>query len=488
MSLKGKKSRTAAAKRRDYYDYSLLAVVIILICFGLVMLYSASAYEAATSSIGDDMYYFRRQAVFDAGAVVLAIILSFVPDYHKVVKGAPFIYVLALVLMAMVRYSPLGRSAGGARRWLYLGFQFQPSEIAKIAVILFTTYLIMKMGRNVGTGKAFAVLLGSGLIQGAGAFYLTDNLSTGIIIVGICFFMIFLASPHTARYIVGIVSAFAAVLVGLFVFDSMYSSSSDFRLRRVLVWLHPEKYLASGGYQVMQALYAIGSGGLFGKGLGNSTQKLSTIPEAQNDMIFSIICEELGLFGAIIVLVLFAYLLYRLVVIAQNAPDLSGTLIVSGVFIHIALQVILNICVVLNVIPTTGVTLPFVSYGGTSVLFLMIEIGLSLNVARQIRFEDEKEREGAEDEYPVSERNPKRQQSDRMPARKRGGRAERRNVLSEGLRLRCRDEVRYIAGRNIQYDVLPQPSAGIFPLLQGRGPDEARGAGRRQLRTETDAG
>ena len=138
---------------------------------------------------------------------------------------------------------------------------------------------------------------------------------------------------------------------------------------------------------MLQGLYAIGPGGFFGEGLGNSVQKLTNIPEAQNDMIFSIICEELGLFGAILLLLLFGYLLYRLFFIAQNAPDLYGTLIVSGIFAHIALQVILNVCVVLNVIPTTGVTLPFVSYGGTSVLFLMGEIGVALSVARQIRLE-----------------------------------------------------------------------------------------------------
>jgi cell division protein FtsW len=145
----------------------------------------------------------------------------------------------------------------------------------------------------------------------------------------------------------------------------------------------------TGGYQVLQGLYAIGSGGFFGKGLGNSTQKLATIPEAQNDMIFAIICEELGLFGAVLVLILFAYLLYRIIVIAMNAPDLYGTLIAAGVFTHVSLQVILNICVVLNLIPTTGVTLPFISYGGTSVLFLMMEIGLVLNISRNIRFRDE---------------------------------------------------------------------------------------------------
>ena len=147
--------------------------------------------------------------------------------------------------------------------------------------------------------------------------------------------------------------------------------------------------MSGSGYQVTQALYAIGSGGFFGKGLGNSAQKLGTIPEAQNDMIFSIVCEELGVFGAILLLLMFGYLLYRLFFIAQNAPDLYGTLIVSGIFAHIALQVILNICVVLNLMPTTGITLPFVSYGGTSILFLMAEMAIALSVSRQIKFKNQ---------------------------------------------------------------------------------------------------
>ena len=164
-------------------------------------------------------------------------------------------------------------------------------------------------------------------------------------------------------------------------------TSGNFRLRRILVWLNPEKYASEGGYQIMQALYAIGSGGFFGKGLGNSAQKM-IIPEVQNDMILSIICEELGIFGGIFVLILFGYLLYRLFFIAQNAPDLFGSLIVTGIFIHIALQVILNIAVVLNLMPNTGVTLPFISYGGTSIVFLMLEMAIALSVARQIKFQE----------------------------------------------------------------------------------------------------
>ena len=158
---------------------------------------------------------------------------------------------------------------------------------------------------------------------------------------------------------------------------------------RVLVWLDPEKYSDKGGYQVLQGLYAIGSGGLFGKGLGNSAQKLGPVPEAQNDMIFSIVCEELGVFGAAVIILLFIYLLYRLFFIAQNAPDLYGSLMVTGIFAHIASQVVLNIAVVLNLIPTTGITLPFFSYGGTSVLLLLMEISIALSVSRRIYFRQE---------------------------------------------------------------------------------------------------
>ena len=164
-------------------------------------------------------------------------------------------------------------------------------------------------------------------------------------------------------------------------------NSDNFRLRRVIAWLNPEAYASTIAFQPLQGLYAIGSGGLFGKGLGNSAQKM-IIPEVQNDMILSVICEELGVFGAIAILVLFGLLLYRLMFIAQNAPDLYGSLIVTGIFTHIALQVILNVAVVTNTIPNTGITLPFISYGGTSLLFIAVEIGIALGVSRKIKIEE----------------------------------------------------------------------------------------------------
>ena len=379
-----RKQRAKKVRKENFFDYNLLAAVIILICFGLVMLYSASAYESTSNFEGNDMYYFLRQAMFSAGSLVLALFVSRF-DYHHYEKLALLLYVVAFLLMGAVRFTPLGKTVNGARRWLSLGiFSFQPSEIAKIAVIIMTAVVLSKMGAEVQRIRGMLTVLAVGGIQCLGAFVLTDNLSTALIILGICAIMMLLVRPDNRKVWI-FIAGVALIIAGLLIYmHGHMEDSSDFRLRRIMVWMAPDKYLADGGYQVMQGLYAIGSGGFFGKGLGNSTQKLSTIPEAQNDMIFSIICEELGLFGAILVLLLFGYLLYRLFVIAQNAPDLFGRLIVCGVFIHIALQVILNICVVLNVIPTTGVTLPFVSYGGTSVIFLMIEIGMALNVSRQI--------------------------------------------------------------------------------------------------------
>lgn len=378
----------SVGRKTDFYDYNLLAAVILLTCFGLVMLYSTSAYEAQLQFKGDDMYYFRRQAIISAVAIFGAVFISRW-DYHALIPVSGLAYLLALVLMAMVKWTPFGVEVYGARRWLKLGIQFQPSEIAKIAVIIYLPVVIIKMGRQIKTWKAFWVLLGLGGLQALAAFKLTDNLSTGIIIGGIAMALIFISSPKTKEILLmgGGVAAVAAVIISYM--SLTMTTSKDFRIRRILAWLHPEENMSGGGYQVMQALYAIGSGGFFGKGLGNSAQKLGTIPEAQNDMIFSIVCEELGVFGAVLLLLMFGYLLYRLFFIAQNAPDLYGTLVVSGIFAHIALQVILNICVVLNLMPTTGITLPFVSYGGTSILFLMAEMAIALSVSRQIKFKNQ---------------------------------------------------------------------------------------------------
>ncbi len=390
---KAKPRQRARRRRVDYYDYNLLASVILLTCFGLVMLYSASSYEAQVK-FGDDMAYFGKQAGVSIAAILIAVIFSRI-DYHHLMKVAAFTFGASYILMLLVM-TPLGVEANGARRWLKLGVQFQPSELAKIAVIIFIPYMILKMGRKLNTVKGVIILLLIGCSQGVFAKVFTDNLSTALIIAGISVVMIFLVYPKMKPFLIAGGVGIGAVALFLLYLSVAVKSSDSFRIGRILTWLHPEESASDGAYQVMQGLYAIGSGGFFGKGLGNSVQKISTIPEAQNDMIFSVICEELGVFGAVLLLLLFGYMLYRLFFIAQNAPDLYGSLIVSGIFVHMALQVILNICVVLNIIPTTGVTLPFVSYGGTSVLFLMAEIGIALSVSRRIRFRQDTEENSGE--------------------------------------------------------------------------------------------
>ena len=373
-------------KKTDYYDYSLLAVIILLTCFGLVMLYSTSSYMAELN-YGDDMYYFKKQAAISFGCIIIALGISQI-DYHILTKFTGVLYGMAAILMMLVK-TPLGRTANGARRWLNLGpLSFQPSEIAKIAVIVCLSYMIVNMGRKIKTLKAFMILAGSGSALAFLAYAFTDNLSTAIIIFCITMGLILIAHPKVKPFLIAAGVGIALIIIFVMILSSSLETSSSFRLRRILVWLHPEDFASGDGYQTIQALYAIGSGGFLGRGLGNSIQKLGSVPEAQNDMIFSIVCEELGILGGIILLLLFAYLLYRLFFIAQNAPDMFGSLMVSGIFIHIALQVIFNIAVVLNLMPNTGVTLPFVSYGGTSIVFLMSEMGLALSVARQIKFKE----------------------------------------------------------------------------------------------------
>ncbi len=382
QKIQGKKKTGVG---RDYYDYNLLAAVILLTCFGLVMLYSTSAYEAAVNYNGNDAFYFNKQAVISIGSFVLLLVFSQF-DYHFYARFAPYIYGISIVLLVATKF--VGRTVNGARRWIYIGpISFQPAELAKLAVILFLPCLIVKMGNKMQERKASLTVLGFGALASFCTYVFTENLSTAVIIAGITVLMIFIVHPKTAPFLWMFLGG--AVLIGLVVFviaGTVSSSSDSFRLRRIMVWLDPEAHASEGGYQVMQALYAIGSGGFFGKGLGNSTQKLGAVPEAQNDMIFSIICEELGIFGAGIVMLLFIFLLYRLFFIARNAPDLLGSLIATGIFIHIALQVVLNIAVVINLIPTTGITLPFVSYGGTSILFLMAEMTLALSISKRIEF------------------------------------------------------------------------------------------------------
>ena len=348
-------------------DYTLLIIVLFLICFGLITLYSTSAYNGQVK-FADPGYYFKKQLFATILGIVAMLIVSRM-DYHIFGKFAFYAYLLSLALSGAVLI--FGDSYNGSKRWLSLGpVSFQPSEFAKLAVILFLAYMVSSQKKK--RGNVFLISMVIGLVLPIVGLVGTNNLSTAIIILGIAVILIFVSNPKYLQFI-----WIGAVGIG---FISIFLSMESYRLERLAIWKNPENF--EKGFQTIQGLYAIGSGGLFGRGLGESIQKLGFVPEAQNDMIFSIICEELGLTGAIILIIIFIVMIWRFMVIATHAKDLFGSLIAVGVMGHIAIQVMLNIAVVTNTIPNTGITLPFISYGGTSVLFLLSEMGLALSVSR----------------------------------------------------------------------------------------------------------
>lgn len=358
-----------------YFDYSLLFLIIFLICFGLIMLYSTSSYYGSTR-YSDAAFYVKKQLFATALGLVAMAIVARIP-YQFWMKCSTLAYIVALGLCTFVIFG--GKEVKGQARWIDLGFiSFQPSEFAKLAVIIFLATVIYKTSKMVGQFQVLVkVMVIIMPIVGVVAY---NNLSTAIIILGIAVCMLFVASPKYSHFVI-----VAAVVVAVGAIFILAAGSDGYRVERIQIWLNPENY--DKGYQTLQGLYAIGSGGLFGKGLGESMQKLGFIPEAQNDMIFSVICEELGLFGAVCLILLYLLMIWRFMVIANNAADLYGALIVVGIMAHISIQVVLNIAVVTNTIPNTGISLPFVSYGGTSILFLLSEMGLALSVSRGIKFE-----------------------------------------------------------------------------------------------------
>ena len=379
--------RKRGGQQETFFDYTLLFIVLFLLGFGLVMLYSTSSYEASME-MGDSAYYLKKQVASTVLGLIVMMVIANIP-YHFWERFAFLGYVVSVVLILLV-LTPLGIEANGARRWINVfGISLQPAEVAKLAMILFLASLVCKMGRSIRTPKGFMIMLAAPLPISAEVYLVTKNLSSAIIIFGIAVLMVFVSSPDYKKFIlIGLAGIAVCALAVYLIVNAADSDSLSFRGGRILAWLDPEAYADGKGFQTLQALYAIGSGGIWGKGLGQSMQKLGFLPEAQNDMIFSIICEELGLFGATAVMLLFLLLIWRFMVIANNASDLFGAMLVVGVMGHIAIQVILNIAVVTNTIPNTGISLPFISYGGSSVLFLLAEMGLVLSVGRGIKLKD----------------------------------------------------------------------------------------------------
>lgn len=364
-----------------YFDSMLILILLLIMIFGLVMLYSASSYDGSVA-YQDPAYYFKKQLTSTIFGLIVMALVSFFP-YHfwQKLRGPIYIFSLAMLLLII----PFGTTVNGAKRWIRVaGISIQPAEIAKLAIIIFTAQLLVQMGAYVNTWKGLFYAFCPAIPLVLMIYGITRNLSSAIIVAGIVMVMCFMASSGYKKYVTLLLGGVAIAALAIFIVVQNKDSSLGFRGERILAWLDPSAYASGKGYQTVQSLYAIGSGGILGKGIGQSMQKLGFIPEAQNDMIFAIICEELGFLGALCVMAMFLLLLWRCTIIAKNAPDLYGSYLVIGFMAHIAIQVILNIAVVTNTIPNTGISLPFISYGGSAIVSLLFEVGLVLSVQRSI--------------------------------------------------------------------------------------------------------
>lgn len=366
-------------------DTNLLVVLFFLMIFGFIMLYSASYYTAGLSKAYnyDSMYLLKTQITYSLLGIAAMLVVSCI-NYHVwsllVLPG----YVFCCALVLLLKVPSLGVTVKGATRWLRIGpIQFQVAEPIKLIMIIFMATLIVVRRKKLRSWMSMIRMIIPTAIVSALILVISDNMSTAAILLGTAVFMIYVVHPEQWKFFLcaaGTAALVAGVLYYVKNLDPAEMNEINFRLVRIRAWLFPYEYEQGKAYQSLQGLYAIGSGGLWGKGLGNSIQKLGKIPEPYNDYIFAIICEELGIFGAGLIILLFIYLLYRLYTISQTAHDLLGRMLAIGVLSHIALQVILNLMVVTNLFPTTGVTLPFFSSGGTASVFLLIEIGVVLNV------------------------------------------------------------------------------------------------------------
>ncbi len=351
-------------------DYIILLCVILLVGFGIVMVFSSSYYTAGRGN-GDMYSYLKKEIFFSiAGFIAMFIASKFPHEFlKKLVRPG---YILSCVLLLLV-LTPLGIEHNGAKRWLGIGsFEFQPSEIAKIVLILTLATVLTEDNEIFDSWRSFIryiviMAIPCGLVA-------LENLSTAIVMGAISMVMLFVYTPRLRYFIVPTAIGVAGVIFMIF---------GSWRSNRVQAWLHPESVADEKGYQVLQSLYSIASGGMFGLGIGGSRQKLGYMPEAHNDIIFAIICEELGWFGAAIIITIFIVLIWRGVYIAiRQARESFSMLIATGITTMIAVQVIINIAVVTNTIPNTGIPLPFISYGGTSLVMMLGSMGVLMNISR----------------------------------------------------------------------------------------------------------
>lgn len=368
-------------KQGKQIDYVLCIVVLLLLSLGIIMVLSSSAPQSL-SEWGNSYEYVKKQLGFGILGIGLMFIISKI-DYRNYQKFYKIAYIIACVVLLLVIVPGIGKSVNGARRWINLGFgQFQPSEIAKVCLIGFYAAYLTKHKEELGTfGKGFVKPFIWLVPPIAILFFVQDHLSASLVIILVVSIMMMMAGSRIKHFItlgsVGLVGGLAGIIA-----LAQATGKGDFRLARLTSFLDPWSYADGDAWQIVQSLYAIGSGGLFGAGLGESKQKFLYIPEPHNDFIFSILAEELGFVGCFVVIVLFAILIWRGVLVAMRAPDMFGSLLAVGITALVAIQVIINIAVVTSSIPVTGMPLPFFSYGGTALVILLCAMGVLLNISR----------------------------------------------------------------------------------------------------------
>jgi cell division protein FtsW len=365
-------------KEKKPFDFWIFISVLILLTFGIIMLFSASTANAY--NYHQDTYYFlKKQLVYGALGFLVMLFVSRI-DYHKLGKISPILIVITIILLILVRIPGIGRNINGSWRWIYIGPQsIQPSELLKITMILFLAFSLSK--RKDQLQYFFKGLLPYLMLLGlfAGLLLLEPHLSCTILIVMVGSIMLFCAGAKIKHFVLMITPAIAGLAVLI--------STWGYMQERVLTFLNPWEDKQGSGWQVIQSLYAIGSGGWFGRGLGKSLQKFLYLPEPHNDFIFSVMAEELGFIGVVAILMLFFLFIWRGVKVSISAPDVFGSLVAIGITSLIAIQVIINVGVVTSSMPATGMPLPFFSYGGTSLLFLMCEIGILLNISKYAKYD-----------------------------------------------------------------------------------------------------
>ena len=362
---------------RGNLDVTFLVLVLLILTFGLIMLFSAS-YAYAYYYENDSFYYIKRQMIFATGGVIAMLVASHMDYRHWMTYAEPILGV-TLGLLVIVLFCP---EINGVHRWIPLGFTtFQPSEIAKFAIVVMFAKMITLYGERMNQIRImmrFLVVLG--MVVALMVF--EPHLSGTILIIAIAATMLFVGGLNGRWMAVAVGFGITVVVAAI-----MIPGVVEYARGRLEYWLDPFADTQGLGYQTIQSLLAIGSGGVMGLGLGNSRQKYLYVPEPQNDFIFSIVCEELGLVGAAIVVILFALLVWRGYVIAMRAKDKFGSMLAVGLTTQVGLQALLNVAVVTNTIPNTGISLPFFSYGGTALLMLLAEMGVILSVSRRATME-----------------------------------------------------------------------------------------------------